>query len=151
MPRLTCPACGIQGQCSRAEIQGHLEYYGTGAASAKWNALLCGRGNVAGKQEERQKGGGGREEVRERQEGGSEKIATDADIIIHSVMWENIYVTNSLKTRNTCYKSSYNSHSPILNLQMKGFVAEIMNFASIDSRDLVPFQLIDEICYLQGL
>ena len=32
-------ACGTQGQCSRAEIRGHLEHYGTGAAPSQMNAL----------------------------------------------------------------------------------------------------------------
>ena len=83
--------------------------------------MLFVMGNIAGKQERDRKEERGTEEVRERQEGGSEKIATDADIIIHSVMWENISCHNSLKTRNTCYKSSYNSHSPILHFTDERF------------------------------
>ena len=59
--------------------------------------------------------------MRERQEGRSEKIATDSDIIIQSVMWENIPCHNSLKTRNMCNKSSYNSHSPVLHFTDEGF------------------------------
>ena len=83
--------------------------------------MLFVRGKHCRKAGERQKGG--ERDRRSEKKTGREirEIATDADIIIHSVMWENISCHNSLKTRNICYKSSYNSLSPILHFTDEGF------------------------------
>ena len=71
------------GQCSRAEIQSHLEHYDIGAASSQINAL-CNREILQESRRERER---------------SEKRATDLDIITYSVVWENIPCHSSLKTR----------------------------------------------------